>query len=77
MKGQPFSRAMVMAAAVSAILSRAQGNYSAQQAGLVTLGPYESRGKGGKRPHRSVGTKAHQRLAAKRRNVLRFRGHAK
>lgn len=41
---------------------------SQQQAQLAAIGPYESRGKGGKRPHRSVGTKAFQRAALKRRN---------
>jgi hypothetical protein len=52
----PFARTLAMVAALAAA------------AALAEIGPYESRGKGGKRPHRSVGTKAFLRAAAKRRN---------
>ncbi len=54
-----------MAAMISAAMTLPAG---AQQSTLASIGPYESRGKGGKRPHRSVGTKAFQRAALKRRN---------
>lgn len=66
MKSMPFSRAIsAMAAIAAAAMSLPNGQ---QQAQLAAIGPYESRGKGGKRPHRSVGTKVFQRAALKRRN---------
>lgn len=66
----PFARARAMMSALAAIASLA---FTQQQAALAALGPYVSRGKGGKRPHRSVGTKACQRAACKARNVQRNR----
>lgn len=62
----PFARARALAAALQLISGMALAQ---QQAALAALPPYKSRGKGGKRPHRSVGTKACQRAALKARNV--------
>lgn len=59
-----FARAIAMMAAIAAATALPAG---AQQRALAAIGPYESHGKGGKRPHRSVGTKAFQRAAAKRK----------
>lgn len=76
MKGNgAFHRALAMVAAVAAVIARTGTNYAAQRAQLDALGPYQSRGKGGKHPHRSVGTKAHQRAAKKARSVRRNRSH--
>lgn len=48
-----------------------------QREALAKIGPYESRGKGGKSPSRHVGTKAHKRAATKARNVRRHRAACK
>lgn len=71
-KSSPFSRARSMMSAISAILSMGLGAM-ATQASISNLGAYESRGKGGKRPHRSTGTAAARRAASKRQNVMRNR----
>lgn len=63
MRSTPFHRALAMMAAIAGAMTL---DTLAQRKRLAALGPYESRGKGGKRPHRSVGTKAFQRAAAKR-----------
>lgn len=69
-KQTAFARASQMMALVSvAMLLPAMQ----QQAALARIGPYESRGKGGKQPGRHVGTKAHARVARKARNVRRHR----
>ena len=67
-----FSRAKSMMSAIAAVLA-AGFNTAEQRAKLVALGQYESHGKGGKHPHRSVGTAAHKRAALKARNVARNR----
>jgi hypothetical protein len=66
---RPFSRAIAMMALVSAAMASA-----APQAALANIGPYVSRGKGGKRPHRTGNGSAHiKRMATKARNVQRHR----
>jgi hypothetical protein len=67
MRGQVFDRARLMMAAIAAAMSANPTPGLAQKAALDAIGPYESRGKGGKRPHRSVGTKAYRRAAIKTR----------
>lgn len=69
-RSNPFARAMAMMAAITDIMAMAP---SVQKSMLSQIGPYESRGKGGKRAHRSIGTKANARAAAKSRNVRRAR----
>lgn len=66
MRHSPFARAISMFSAVAAAMALPVG-VQRQQA-MAAIGPYEPRGKGGKSPRRSVGTKAFQRQAAKRRN---------
>lgn len=66
----PFARARALMAAIQLIAGMALPQ---QHAALAALPAYESRGKGGKRPRRSVGTKAFQRAASKARNVQRNR----
>lgn len=68
MRPQAFSRARAMFALVSAAMLAHPMPGVAQQQALNAIGAYESRGKGGKRARRSVGTKAFQRAAAKKRN---------
>jgi len=63
----PFSRAKSMMAVIAAIMTTTISQ-SERQAKLYALGDYKSRGKGGKRPHRSVGTAAFKRAAMKERN---------
>lgn len=65
-------------AALAASLSIASGVDAQAMSGPVPrLRPSSaSRGKGGKRAHRSVGTKAYQRKALKARNVRRNRARA-
>lgn len=67
-RSQPFARARAMFALVSAAMMANPIPGVGQQMALNAIGPYESRGKGGKHPHRRVGTKAFQRAALKRRN---------
>jgi PAB1-binding protein PBP1 len=67
----PFARARAMMAAITAVMAAFPIPGGTQAAALNGLGPYESRGKGGKRPHRRVGTKINQRAALKRRNRAR------
>jgi hypothetical protein len=69
-RSKPFARALAFMSALADALSMPMAQ---QQLALATLGSYESRGKGGKRPHRKPGTKANQRQAAKARNVRRNR----
>lgn len=73
MKGGAFHRAITMMAAVSAIMQIHAADFAGQQAALGALGPYTSRGKGGKRAHRPTGIAAVRRAAGKRRNVQRNR----
>ncbi len=70
MKSSPFARASAMFAAIAAAMSLAP---AMQQVALSQIGTYESRGKGGKSPHRRTGVKAAQRAARKARNVRRHR----
>lgn len=70
-----FKRSLAMMTAIAAVMARAAGNFALQQSGVKELGPYKSRGKGGKTPSRHVGTKAHQRAALKARSVRRNRSH--
>lgn len=65
-RNTPFAAAIAMFSAIAAAQSLPAGHQ--RQSAMNDIGPYESRGKGGKRPHRSTGTKAFQRMAAKRRN---------
>lgn len=74
MKSSPFSRASAMFSAIAAAMALAP---SMQKVALSQIGPYESRGKGGKAPSRRVGTKACQRAARKARNVRRHRAACK
>lgn len=62
---KPFARAIAMMAAIAA----AMGN----QAGLLGIGQYKSRGKGGKRAHTASGTRRNQRAAVKTKNIQRNR----
>lgn len=71
-----FSRARTMMAAISAMIAQGLKGIDLQQ-GIGALGPYESRGKGGKSPHRRVGTKAYARAALKRQNQRRNRAACK
>lgn len=75
MKGAgAFHRANAMMAAISGILAATVGNFAAQKAQLAALGSYESRGKGGKAPHRKGNGSARvKRAACKARNVARNR----
>lgn len=66
----PFRRAIAMMAALSAAMTLP---VHLQQGAVAGIGNYTSRGKGGKRPHRSVGTKAFQRAASKLRNQKKAR----
>lgn len=70
MQVNPFRRAHEFFSALAAIAMLSAGE---QQAKLLALGAYESHGKGGKQPHRRVGTKAHARAALKARNQRRNR----
>jgi hypothetical protein len=67
-----FTRAPSMMAAIGALLAQGLRGFELQQ-GISSIGAYKSRGKGGKRPHRSIGTAAHQRHARKLRNQARNR----
>lgn len=68
MRGSPFKRAVAMFAAIQAALAAFPMPGVNQQMALNAISPYQSRGHGGKRPRRSVGTKAFQRAALKKRN---------
>lgn len=62
-----------MAAAVAAIVLKHAADFSAQRLAFDALGPYRSRGHGGKRAHRPTGICAARRAARKARNVQRNR----
>jgi hypothetical protein len=70
MPNNAFARARSMMSLIAAAFSMP---VHMQQAALAQITPYKSRGKGGKHPHRRVGTKAHARSAAKSRNQRRHR----
>jgi len=70
-RSQPFKAVRAMMAAIGAVMAAHPMPGPSQQMAFNAIGPYESRGKGGKRPHRQTGTKAFQRAAAKRRNKAR------
>lgn len=75
-RSQPFARALALAASIGAIMSQAAAGAMSQidsKIALSGLGSYESNGKGGKHPHRRVGTKANKRASIKARNVRRNR----
>lgn len=67
-----FARARSMMAAIGALVAQGLRGFELQH-GIASMGPYKSRGKGGKRPHRSCGTAAHKRHAQKLRNRARNR----
>lgn len=69
-RSAPFSRSLAMMTALAAAMAMAPMQ---QQMALAAIGNYESRGKGGKRPHRHVGVAASRRAALKARNVRRNR----
>ena len=62
-----FKRAVAMFELISNIHKMFASNPVQMRQALDGVAPYKSRGKGGKRPHRSVGTKAYQRMALKKR----------
>jgi hypothetical protein len=65
----PFHRAATMMALIAAAMRSA-----APQAALAAIGPYKSRGKGGKRAHCAhTGAACTKRAAIKKRNVQRNR----
>lgn len=65
----PFSRARAMFALVVAAMAAANPT-----AALAALAPYESRGKGGKQPHKKGnGSARSKRAATKARNVQRYK----
>ena len=69
-----FKRAAAMFAAISAITARFATDFAKQQAALAALGPYRSRGKGGKkRAARPTGIRAAKRAQIKVRNRTRQR----
>lgn len=68
MRGAPFARAQALFALIAAAMNNPMAAFP-----LAGIPAYESHGKGGKRPHRSVGTKAYQRAALKRRNKIKAR----
>ena len=71
-RSMPFARLRATMALIAAAMQAHPLPGVAQQMALQqAASTYESHGKGGKRPHRSVGTKAFQRAAAKRRNKAR------
>jgi hypothetical protein len=70
---QAFGRARAMLASIAAILASTSGNISLQRMQLNALGPYESRGKGGKRAHKVGRNRIVQRAALKVRNVQHHR----
>lgn len=71
--GRSFARAKAMFAAVMSVMQQALQPLQ-QQMALQALGTYESRGKGGKRPHsKGNGSVAVRRAALKRRNQQRHR----
>lgn len=76
-----FHRASLMMAAIAAVMAQTAGSPLLQQQRLAELGPYESRGKGGKRAYRASGISAARRAAMKarnrRRNKLAHRGKAR
>ncbi len=67
-----FSRSKSMFAAIATIIAMGMPAM-AQQQKLASLGEYTSRGKGGKRSSRSVGTAAFRRAAVKAKNKARNR----
>lgn len=65
-----FRRATAMMTLVAAAMAAPFGQRQAQ---LAAIGPYKSRGKGGKRPRHMTGISAMKRAAKKARNVARNR----
>lgn len=61
-----------MFAAVASIMSSGLSQFATRQA-LTELGPYVSRGKGGKSPTKPTGIAAARRAATKARNRARHR----
>lgn len=75
-RSQPFSRLRAtMALVAAAMVANPMAGVAQQMALQQAAGGYESRGKGGARARRSVGAKAFQRAAAKRRNQRSARCH--
>lgn len=73
-RSQPFARAIAMASMIAAAMAANPWPGLAQQAALSKIGDYESRGKGGKEPHRrGNGSIKVKRAARKARNVRRHR----
>jgi hypothetical protein len=71
MQRKPFHRALELFAALAMVLELPSA--AARTAAYAELRPYESRGKGGKRPHRTTGIAGVRRAATKRRNQIRNR----
>ena len=71
MNRTPFARAIAMMGQIAAALAAHPMPGVNQQLALQQIGPYQSHGKGGKHPRRSVGTRAYQRAALKKRNRSR------
>lgn len=71
--GTPFRAAKMMALAIASIQGAFARDLVMQRTALESLGPYEGRGKKRTRTHFGPGTRANQRAAAKRRNVIRNR----
>lgn len=69
MKHNPFSRAIAMTLAIRSAL--ATPDAFARQIALGAIGPYVSRGHGGKRAHSFTGIARAKRAASKARNVQR------
>jgi len=67
-----FARARAMMAAISALFSQGLRGFELQQ-GMKDLGPYRSRGKGGKTGSRPSGIARQRRQAVKLRNRARHR----
>lgn len=71
--GTPFRAAQMMALAIAAAIAQAGHDATSREAAIRALGPYQGRGKGKARTHDQGGSRAFQRVAAKRRNTIKFR----
>lgn len=71
--GKPFAQAITMFRLIAAAIAAAGSDSTMRKELLGEIGPYESRGHGGKSPRRPTGVAACRRAAAKHRNVNRNR----
>jgi hypothetical protein len=76
MNTNAFARARAMAAAISAMMAAGMSGFELKQ-GIFGLGPYVSRGKGGKVARRPTGIAAARRAALKKRNRAKHRAACK